>query len=87
MEILIILTLCISVVNLILLIGLAGSMVKLIRYMSSRRAAPVAMSRQRRVLDTDGRTPTYVDTEMVRPPNWDGMREIMPNWDGMPKEE
>lgn len=99
LTILVTLLLIVSLVNLALGIALAGSMVKMVRSLNERgRASVPRISRQRRYLDVEGRTPTYADIGMLnapepegvtdRPTNWDGLpRGNGRNWDGLPKDD
>lgn len=93
MDILIIIGFVLSIWNTILLITVAASMVKLVKHIGARVNSP-RISRQRRYLNVDGRTPTYADVGVMaptseniidRPANWDGVSPRPSNWDGIPQ--
>lgn len=96
MEILVTLLMVVTLVNTVLLIAIAGSVVKVVKSLTSSRSSPPRISRQRRYLDVEDRTPTYADFGVMgpmpegvqdRPPNWDGVTPKNRNWDGLPREE
>lgn len=93
MDILIIIGFVLGVLNTILLIAVAGSMVKLVKYIGTKVNSP-RITRQRRYLNVDGRTPTYADVGAMTPvseditdrsANWDGISPRPANWDGIPQ--
>lgn len=86
LTILVTLLLLVSLANLALGIALAGSMVKMVRSLGERRASVPRISRQRRYLDVEGRTPTYADIGMLSAPDPEGVTDRPPNWDGLPRE-
>lgn len=92
MEILLTLLL---VVNTIILIGIAGTLAKMVRYLSGdtgRKDQWEKIIRDRKSLDTQGRLPNYTETKSLSPlldddrPNWDGMPRGR-NWDGIPQSQ
>lgn len=87
--------------NTMLLIGIAGSLAKLIKYFNgeekSDRERWAKIIRDRRILHMqEANQATYADTvgfqqyarnhRELEPRNWDGIPR-RPNWDGIPKSE
>jgi hypothetical protein len=73
------------VLNTLLLIGIAGSVAKIILFIkgeSDTKEEWAQAIRQKQLANTSSRIPNYTDTE--RPPNWDGIPKN-PNWDGINK--
>lgn len=89
MEILLGLLLIAQLFNTLLLIGVAGSLAKLISFLRDDEDEAMP-SHERRVL-VHNRQPTYADEFMrgpaeveERPRHWDGIPRG-PNWDGIPQ--
>jgi hypothetical protein len=80
--------------NTLLLIGIAGSIAKLIRYTQGDDSSSGEWSeiiRSRRALNTRVREPNYTETLPIAPlddrsPNWDGLPRENRNWDGIPRQ-
>jgi hypothetical protein len=84
--------LCVSILNLLLLIGIAGSVAKILNYLrneENEKAEWAEVIRSRRVFDSQNRSPNYSDPAFSGPSderaqNWDGMPRTNRNWDGLP---
>jgi hypothetical protein len=78
-------TLGFCVLNFILLIGIAGSVAKLLKSIEE----PVKPSVERESVDSSRRPPNYAELAISNPQlsqaNWDGMKLIPRNWDGIPR--
>ena len=81
-----------TVINSLLLIGIAGSLSKMIRYDQNNDQSNEYSKKEwseiiknRRNLDKQMRAPNYSDTSMITP-NWDGMQKSR-NWDGIPSKK
>jgi hypothetical protein len=77
-----------TAVNSLLLIGIAGSLAKLIRYNQVEQDSKEEWEeilKSRRNLDKQKRSPNYSETSMVAS-NWDGIQSGR-NWDGIPNRE
>lgn len=75
----------ICVLNTLLLIGVAGSIAKIIAHIRGEAGAKEEWAqaiKQRQILDKQSRQPNYTETEMI--PNWDGIPKTS-NWDGVGK--
>ena len=80
----------ILILNSFLLIGIAGSIAKLLKYfqgIESSKEEWDEIVKERRVFDPQTRMPNYTE---INPPakeqsqNWDGIPVTTRNWDGIP---
>jgi len=69
------------VVNTILLIAIAGSVAKVIKYLSGEPDELPAVQVEQRLLGLPDRQPNYAEVEV--PTNYDGMTVLPPNSDGV----
>lgn len=80
-------------INTLFLIGIAGSVAKLISYNQgeqSTRDEWTQIIKNRQTLDSQNRPPNYGDPQLISedvPAHWDGIPKISRNWDGLPSEE
>ena len=76
----------ISITNLFLLIGIAGSLAKMIRYVQQSESSKNNWEKllKNKQSGSTTRQPDYTDTD--RSPNWDGI-PVSKNWDGVPAKK
>lgn len=102
MEILMIIVIAMTLLNMLFVIGIAGSLAKLIKYVSIEeqmvgRAKWANIIRGRRTQQMqEGNSPSYADTLAMSPipedindgpRGWDGIARSNRNWDGLPAIE
>lgn len=83
------------ILNTIFLIGIAGSVAKILKYLQGTEDEKddwAGIIRNRRVLDSQTRPPNYADPSQInsmddRTQNWDGIPRTSRNWDGIPNQE
>ncbi len=99
MQILLTILIILVIFNLLLSIGIAGSVTKVIKSMSgestsSERKKWANIIRERRIMQTqEGNPPSYADNIAMNvvpdsgPRGWDGLPKTDRNWDGLPAIE
>lgn len=79
--------------NTILLVAIAGSLIKLVTYLQEGPSEGLlkGIFTSRRVFDPQVRMPDYAEIAFPaiegNSSNWDGVAKTPNNWDGLPKKE
>lgn len=78
-NVLLVINCLMTIFNTVLLIAIAGTMARMLRYTTNQKEAS-GPPENNRLLDLPNRQPSYADLAM---PNYDGVRPRSPNSDGI----